>query len=151
MVYRCTPSSRCATRRRRHAPRRPAHPRARHPCTPRIQAPPRELLVTRLTSQHLVPHELQLHQADGNDEAVGRPPRATPASSSYYLVGLQGDGLFFLDSQHSRPAIPLHPPPTASPQFAPSTKSELSTSRGDRRHTQGLLSRGTRRAQPAER
>ncbi|KAJ7224495.1 hypothetical protein GGX14DRAFT_351458 [Mycena pura] len=37
--------------------------------------------------------------------AGGRP------SSSYYFVGAQGDGLFYLDPHHSRPALPLYPPP----------------------------------------
>ncbi|KAF8174976.1 peptidase family C54-domain-containing protein [Mycena galopus ATCC 62051] len=35
--------------------------------------------------------------------AGGRP------SSSYYFVGVQGDGLFYLDPHHSRPAVPLRP------------------------------------------
>ncbi|KAF7325237.1 hypothetical protein MKEN_00568200 [Mycena kentingensis (nom. inval.)] len=35
--------------------------------------------------------------------AGGRP------SSSYYFVGVQGDGLFYLDPHHSRPTIPLRP------------------------------------------
>ncbi|KAJ7865096.1 hypothetical protein B0H13DRAFT_1078240 [Mycena leptocephala] len=32
-----------------------------------------------------------------------RPP------SSYYFVGVQGDGPFYLDPHHSRPAVPLRP------------------------------------------
>ncbi|KAJ6631533.1 hypothetical protein B0H10DRAFT_499342 [Mycena sp. CBHHK59/15] len=36
--------------------------------------------------------------------AGGRP------SSSYYFVGSQADGLFYLDPHHSRPAVPLRPP-----------------------------------------
>ncbi|KAJ7189878.1 hypothetical protein GGX14DRAFT_701934 [Mycena pura] len=35
--------------------------------------------------------------------AGGRP------SSSYYFVGAQGDGLFYLDPHHSRPAVPPRP------------------------------------------
>ncbi|KAJ7074899.1 hypothetical protein B0H15DRAFT_956948 [Mycena belliarum] len=35
--------------------------------------------------------------------AGGRP------SSSYYFVGSQADGLFYLDPHHSRPAVPLRP------------------------------------------
>ncbi|KAJ7718860.1 hypothetical protein DFH07DRAFT_710089, partial [Mycena maculata] len=40
--------------------------------------------------------------------AGGRP------SSSYYFVGVPGDGLFYLDPHHSRPVAPLRPfvPPT---------------------------------------
>lgn len=37
--------------------------------------------------------------------AGGRP------SSSYYFVGAQADSLFYLDPHHTRPAIPLRPPP----------------------------------------
>ncbi|KAJ7732834.1 hypothetical protein B0H16DRAFT_1769866 [Mycena metata] len=33
--------------------------------------------------------------------AGGRP------SSSYYFVGAQGDGLFYVDPHHSRPSVPL--------------------------------------------
>ncbi|KAJ6543260.1 hypothetical protein DFH09DRAFT_1088957 [Mycena vulgaris] len=42
--------------------------------------------------------------------AGGRP------SSPYYLVGVQGDGLFYLDPHHSRPAVPFRP-------FVPSSTS----------------------------
>ncbi|KAJ6542257.1 hypothetical protein B0H10DRAFT_2448185 [Mycena sp. CBHHK59/15] len=38
--------------------------------------------------------------------AGGRP------SSSYYFVGVQGDGLFYLDPHHSRPAVPMRPAPS---------------------------------------
>ncbi|KAH7104204.1 peptidase family C54-domain-containing protein [Auriculariales sp. MPI-PUGE-AT-0066] len=37
--------------------------------------------------------------------AGGRP------SSSYYFVGSQGSALFYLDPHHTRPTIPLRPPP----------------------------------------
>ncbi|KAJ7695131.1 hypothetical protein B0H17DRAFT_1056529 [Mycena rosella] len=40
--------------------------------------------------------------------AGGRP------SSSYYFVGSQADGLFYLDPHHSRPAVPLRPPARTS-------------------------------------
>ena len=40
--------------------------------------------------------------------AGGRP------SSSYYFVGSQGDSLFYLDPHHTRPAVPLRPPPSLS-------------------------------------
>ncbi|KAJ7246013.1 hypothetical protein C8J57DRAFT_1476256 [Mycena rebaudengoi] len=43
--------------------------------------------------------------------AGGRP------SSSYYFVSVQGDGLFYLDPHHSRPAVPLRSPPTPSSAF----------------------------------
>ncbi|KAJ7026273.1 hypothetical protein C8F04DRAFT_1125591 [Mycena alexandri] len=36
--------------------------------------------------------------------AGGRP------SSSYYFVGAQAEGLFYLDPHHSRPAVPVRPP-----------------------------------------
>ncbi|KAI0320566.1 hypothetical protein OF83DRAFT_1258250 [Amylostereum chailletii] len=39
--------------------------------------------------------------------AGGRP------SSSYYFVGSQADNLFYLDPHHTRPAVPLRPPPSA--------------------------------------
>ncbi|PVF96248.1 hypothetical protein CPB86DRAFT_517751 [Serendipita vermifera] len=38
----------------------------------------------------------------------GRP------SSSYYFVGSQGDNLFYLDPHHTRPAVPVRPPPPPS-------------------------------------
>ncbi|KAF7294385.1 Cysteine protease [Mycena kentingensis (nom. inval.)] len=43
--------------------------------------------------------------------AGGRP------SSSYYFVGAQGDGLFYLDPHHSRPALPLRPPPPGTTEL----------------------------------
>ncbi|KAJ6527519.1 peptidase family C54-domain-containing protein [Mycena capillaripes] len=54
--------------------------------------------------------------------AGGRP------SSSYYFVGVQGDGLFYLDPHHSRPAVPLKPfmgerPPAPSIPRSPSSSS----------------------------
>ncbi|KAJ7433638.1 hypothetical protein B0H11DRAFT_757814 [Mycena galericulata] len=57
--------------------------------------------------------------------AGGRP------SSSYYFVGVQGDGLFYLDPHHSRPAVPLRPfvpPPstTRNGTSAPDTRRSLS-------------------------
>jgi cysteine protease ATG4 len=39
----------------------------------------------------------------------GRP------SSSYYFVGTQADSLFYLDPHHTRPVIPLRPPPSVAP------------------------------------
>ncbi|KAJ6622408.1 hypothetical protein B0H10DRAFT_903785 [Mycena sp. CBHHK59/15] len=36
---------------------------------------------------------------------IGRP------SSSYYFVGVQGEGFFYLDPHHSRPTVPLRPAP----------------------------------------
>ncbi|KAJ7120801.1 hypothetical protein C8R44DRAFT_877131 [Mycena epipterygia] len=43
-----------------------------------------------------------------------RPTRPTrgcrsPLFSSYYFIGVQGDGLFYLDLHHARPAVPLKP------------------------------------------
>ncbi|KAJ7812965.1 peptidase family C54-domain-containing protein [Mycena leptocephala] len=52
--------------------------------------------------------------------AGGRP------SSSYYFVGVQGDGLFYLDPHHSRPPIPLQP--FAGAGEAPSIPLPLSSS-----------------------
>ncbi|CAE6501082.1 unnamed protein product [Rhizoctonia solani] len=40
----------------------------------------------------------------------GRP------SSSYYFVGSQADSLFYLDPHHTRPVIPLRPPPSLAPE-----------------------------------
>ncbi|KAF8761553.1 Peptidase family C54 [Rhizoctonia solani] len=40
----------------------------------------------------------------------GRP------SSSYYFVGSQADSLFYLDPHHTRPYIPLRPPPSVAPE-----------------------------------
>ncbi|KAJ1310656.1 hypothetical protein OPQ81_009185 [Rhizoctonia solani] len=40
----------------------------------------------------------------------GRP------SSSYYFVGTQADSLFYLDPHHTRPVIPLRPPPSVAPE-----------------------------------
>ncbi|KAH9028417.1 peptidase family C54-domain-containing protein [Lactarius hengduanensis] len=40
--------------------------------------------------------------------AGGRP------ASSYYFVGSQADNLFYLDPHHSRPTIPLRPPPQSA-------------------------------------
>ncbi|KAJ7636027.1 hypothetical protein DFH06DRAFT_657448 [Mycena polygramma] len=45
--------------------------------------------------------------------AGGRP------SSSYYFVGAQAEGLFYLDPHHSRPALPLRPP------LKPSTEKDM--------------------------
>ncbi|KAJ7227775.1 peptidase family C54-domain-containing protein [Mycena rebaudengoi] len=42
-------------------------------------------------------------------------------SSSYHFVGVQGDGLFYLDPHHSRPAVPPRPRPTPSAQLGLST------------------------------
>jgi cysteine protease ATG4 len=49
-------------------------------------------------------------------DIAGRRP-----SSSYYFVGVQGDGLFCLDPHHSRPAVPLFPAPVPSAAFSSST------------------------------
>ncbi|KAJ7718815.1 hypothetical protein B0H16DRAFT_1608276, partial [Mycena metata] len=52
--------------------------------------------------------------------AGGRP------SSSYYFVGAQGDGLFYLDPHHSHPSVPLHPflgEPIISAHGRPSSRS----------------------------
>ncbi|KAG9018739.1 Cysteine protease atg4 [Tulasnella sp. 427] len=45
----------------------------------------------------------------------GRP------SSSYYFVGQQAGSLFYLDPHHTRPAVPLRPPPPAFTPASPST------------------------------
>ncbi|KAG8757344.1 Cysteine protease atg4 [Serendipita sp. 396] len=73
--------------------------------------------------------------------AGGRP------SSSYYFVGVQGDNLFYLDPHHSRPAIPLRPPPSFDETSIISTddgqsqaSSRLGKRRGSEIHLQGHLS-----------
>ncbi|KAJ7841290.1 hypothetical protein B0H13DRAFT_1910338 [Mycena leptocephala] len=42
-----------------------------------------------------------------NHPFAQHPPR--PSRPPYYFVGIQGDGLFYLDPHHSRPAVPLRP------------------------------------------
>ncbi|KAJ7714766.1 peptidase family C54-domain-containing protein [Mycena maculata] len=64
--------------------------------------------------------------------AGGRP------SSSYYFVGVQGDGLFYLDPHHSRPAVPLRP-------FVPSSTHPTSTHE-DARHATNGAAHDTRRS-----
>ncbi|KAJ7027134.1 hypothetical protein C8F04DRAFT_1238275 [Mycena alexandri] len=62
--------------------------------------------------------------------AGGRP------SSSYYFVGAQGDGLFYLDPHHSRPSVPLRPflgEPLVSAHGRPSSSSTTSSRPDDRR------------------
>jgi hypothetical protein len=39
--------------------------------------------------------------------AGGRP------SSSYYFVGVQGDGVFYIDPHHTKPTVPLQPVPSS--------------------------------------
>ncbi|KAJ7775899.1 hypothetical protein DFH07DRAFT_72723 [Mycena maculata] len=64
--------------------------------------------------------------------AGGRP------SSSYYFLGVQGDGLFYLDPHHSRPAVPLRP-------FVPSSTHPTSTHE-DARHATNGAAHDTRRS-----
>ncbi|KAG8936939.1 Cysteine protease atg4 [Tulasnella sp. 408] len=45
----------------------------------------------------------------------GRP------SSSYYFVGQQAGSLFYLDPHHTRPAVPLRPPPPVFTPASPAT------------------------------
>ncbi|KAJ7711319.1 hypothetical protein B0H16DRAFT_1817074 [Mycena metata] len=62
--------------------------------------------------------------------AGGRP------SSSYYFVGAQGDGLFYLDPHHSRPSVPLRPflgEPLISAHGSPSSSSTTSSRINERR------------------
>ncbi|KAJ7171540.1 cysteine protease required for autophagy [Mycena filopes] len=62
--------------------------------------------------------------------AGGRP------SSSYYFVGAQGDGLFYLDPHHSRPSVPLRPflgEPLVSAHSRPSSSSTTSSRVDERR------------------
>ncbi|KAG8836292.1 Cysteine protease atg4 [Serendipita sp. 399] len=73
--------------------------------------------------------------------AGGRP------SSSYYFVGVQGDNLFYLDPHHSRPAIPLRPPPAfdetsiiSTDDGQSQTSSRLGKRRGSEIHMQGHMS-----------
>ncbi|KAJ6470138.1 hypothetical protein DFH09DRAFT_1221217 [Mycena vulgaris] len=67
--------------------------------------------------------------------AGGRP------SSSYYFVGVQGDGqgdgLFYLDPHHSRPAEPLRPyvPHSTSTSHAPHTSTHNRTHVPDTRRS----------------
>ncbi|KAJ7205872.1 hypothetical protein C8J57DRAFT_1734527 [Mycena rebaudengoi] len=65
--------------------------------------------------------------------AGGRP------SSSYYFVGVQGDGLFYLDPHHSRPAIPPRPRPTPSAQFGSSTSEPPASRAGSQEPRVGSL------------
>ncbi|KAJ7245089.1 hypothetical protein C8J57DRAFT_1191054 [Mycena rebaudengoi] len=65
--------------------------------------------------------------------AGGRP------SSSYYFVGVQGDGLFYLDPHHSRPAVPLRQPPTPSAHFASSTSEPPGSRAGSQEPRAGSL------------
>ncbi|KAJ7712200.1 hypothetical protein B0H16DRAFT_581340 [Mycena metata] len=62
--------------------------------------------------------------------AGGRP------SSSYYFVGAQGDGLFYLGLHHSRPSVSLRPflgEPLVSAHGRPSSSSTTSSRPDDRR------------------
>jgi cysteine protease ATG4 len=65
--------------------------------------------------------------------AGGRP------SSSYYFVGVRGDGLFYLDPHHSRPAIPPRPRPTPSAQFGSSTSEPPASRAGSQEPRVGSL------------
>ncbi|KAJ7205877.1 hypothetical protein C8J57DRAFT_1615298 [Mycena rebaudengoi] len=65
---------------------------------------------------------------------AGRRP-----SSSYYFVGVQGDGLFYLDPHHSRPAVPLRPPPTPLAHFASSTSEPPASRAGSQEPRVGSL------------
>ncbi|KAJ7768135.1 hypothetical protein DFH07DRAFT_954710 [Mycena maculata] len=49
------------------------------------------------------------------------------SSSSYYFIGVQSDGLFYLNRHHSRPAIPLRP------FIDPATTAPPATAQDDRR------------------
>ncbi|KAJ7208129.1 hypothetical protein C8J57DRAFT_1484504 [Mycena rebaudengoi] len=81
--------------------------------------------VTCLASEHLILRA----QTSGDDEAVGRPPRAAPARhrlglddvNPVYYETIKSDGWFHLDPHHSRPAVPLRPSLTPSTHFASST------------------------------
>ncbi|KAJ7050562.1 hypothetical protein C8F01DRAFT_1178815 [Mycena amicta] len=53
--------------------------------------------------------------------AGGRP------SSSYYFVGAQGDGLFYLDPHHSRPAVPVRSPPPGTAEDSDLAKQYYAT------------------------
>ncbi|KAJ7312412.1 hypothetical protein DFH08DRAFT_822148 [Mycena albidolilacea] len=57
--------------------------------------------------------------------AGGRP------SSSYYFVGVEGDGLFYLDPNHLRPAVPLRPfvPRLAPPPPSTHSPRQITTRR----------------------
>ncbi|KAJ7870540.1 hypothetical protein B0H13DRAFT_2280591 [Mycena leptocephala] len=46
---------------------------------------------------------------DGVNPIYYETIKADVRSSCYYFVGVQGDGLFYLDPHHSRPAVPLRP------------------------------------------
>ncbi|KDQ17504.1 hypothetical protein BOTBODRAFT_53103 [Botryobasidium botryosum FD-172 SS1] len=75
--------------------------------------------------------------------AGGRP------SSSYYFVGSQENSLFYLDPHHTRPAVPLRPPPSPSAD----SENEATTTEEDSHNStthRGKASSGSRRQSMAD-
>jgi hypothetical protein len=93
----------------------------------------RVLVALVCTLAVLIPHSLPLSYrvmptianaifADAlHPPPVRRPCAGGRPSSSYYFVGVEGDGLFYLGPHHPRPVLPLRPFVPRLPPLPPST------------------------------